>query len=248
MILCAVVINVLATATIYLQWSANDKKPDQRRTTTTTTATTYTDGRKAQAKLPPVSKPSLTGASSSSPSPAEERKAQRELELQRQKEWVAAVLPSKAEAGKRSTKSPAKSAPAAKRTESPAPAQSTTTTTTTAASSKASPGAGAAGGGSDAKFELGQTVSVAYRSVVGEPVRPGGEAKVTAVTKASKGKWVYNVAYYLGGREIGVEEKNLSTESSLTNTDSKKRSRTPLRGNGMVAEASSVPTPGKKKR
>ena len=243
MILCAVVINVLATATIYLQWSANDKKPDQRTTPPT---------RKAQAKLPPVSKPSVIGASSSSPSPAEERKAQRELELQRQKEWIAAVLPSKAETGKRSTKSPAKSAPAAKRAESPAPAQSTTTTTTTtttAASSKASPGAGAAvGGGSDAKFELGQTVTVAYRSVVGEPVRPGGEAKVTAVTKASKGKWVYNVAYYLGGREIGVEEKHLSTESSLTNTDSKKRSRTPLRGNGMVAEASSVPTPGKKKR
>ena len=236
MVLCAVVINVLATATIYLQWSANDKKPNQIKAADTL-------GRKAQASLPPVSKPhtiqsAAVASESSSPTPAEHRKAQRDLELQRQKEWIAAVLPSKTESGKRS-KSPAKSSPAAKRTEPPAPAPAPVITT--AALSKASPE-------SDAKFELGQTVTVSYRSVVGEPVRPGGEAKITSVAKASKGKWVYNVAYYLGGREIGVDEKHLSTDSSLTNTDSKKRSRTPLRGNGMVAEASSVTTPGKKKR
>lgn len=76
-------------------------------------------------------------------------------------------------------------------------------------------------------YEPGAIVTVAYRSEVGEPIKPGGEAKVTSTTWDQDEKsWLYNVSYYLGGREMNVAEEFLSAESSLT-SGGVKRARTP---------------------
>ena len=170
----------------------------------------------------PKASPSTAAASSVSPAArqtAADKKRFLEEERRKAREYMAMVLPPlKTSAGVASpAKSPVKQGPKPKanRAASPAPA----------ASSHAS--ASAQSRSTTPFFDVGATVTVAYRSEKGQAVRPGGEAKVTSASWNEDQGFIYNITYYQGGREMGVPEEFLSGESTLTGAGAGKRSRTP---------------------
>ena len=151
------------------------------------------------------------------PQPTEKSPRELQEEIRRkEREWVAAVLPKKAPA--------------------PSPRATKTAKSTREDLVEATP-----------KFAVGDNVTVAFRSEKGEPIKPGGEARVTKVELGwfaedwlpeDKKTFRYNVSYVLGGREMGVAEKFISAETSLTL--STKRVRTPTKPD--------LVTPGKKSK
>lgn len=169
-----------------------------------------------------------TRGSSPSSSPSK-RQSQSQLETERQKarEWTAAVLPP--------PNSPTKSQqnPKARTSQSPARRQAAAARSTSPTRNLSNP-----------LYEVGQTVLASYRSLPGEPVRPGGEGRITAITKSNVG-WTYGIAYYQGGRELSVLERYISTETSLTDAGGGLKKR----GNksNMVVEAQGLRTPTKSK-
>ena len=164
------------------------------------------------------------------PQPTEKSPRELQEEIRRkEREWVAAVLPKKAPAP-----SPTKAAKAAKK--SKVQEQPPLLSNSPAPFLRATP-----------KFAVGDNVTVAFRSEKGEPIKPGGEARVTKVELGwfaedwlpeDKKTFRYNVSYVLGGREMGVAEKFISAETSLTL--STKRVRTPTKPD--------LVTPGKKSK
>lgn len=166
-------------------------------------------------------------SSSPSPSPSKtQSQAQLDAERQRVREWTAAVLPPQNSPSKSQQK------PKARTSQSPArrPAAAARSTSPTHTHGPL--------------YEVGQTVLAAYRSLPGEPVRPGGEGRITAVTKSNIG-WTYGIAYYQGGRELSVLEKFISSETSLTDTGGGLKKR--VNKSNMVVEAQGLKTPTKSK-
>jgi hypothetical protein len=171
------------------------------------------------------------------PFPQPTEKSPRELQEEtrrKEREWVAAVLPKKAPAPSPKATKAAKAAKATK--ESKVQEQPPPLSNSPAPFLRATP-----------KFAVGDNVTVAFRSEKGEPIKPGGEARVTKVELGwfvedwlpeDKKTFRYNVSYVLGGREMGVAEKFISAETSLTL--STKRVRTPTKPD--------IATPGKKSK
>ena len=180
------------------------------------------------------------------PFPQPTEKSPRELQEEtrrKEREWVAAVLPKKAPAPSPKATKAAKATKESKVQEQPPPPReqvnewASWTSNSPAPFFRATP-----------KFAVGDNVTVAFRSEKGEPIKPGGEARVTKVELGwfvedwlpeDKKTFRYNVSYVLGGREMGVAEKFISAETSLTL--STKRVRTPTKPDIAT-------TPGKKSK
>ena len=221
-----VTVNCLVMGYVYMVWQDT---PAPKRV-----AAAGAGSKKAAAASSSGSEPQATAA--------EVRKQQLEEERQRAREWAAAALPKPKtqQAGSASPKRGGSRGRPSAASASPPPSPKR-------AASSPSPGpALSRGSQKSAAYEVGTIVSVGYRSVPGEPIRPGGEGRVTGVTpsSASPKGFLYNVAYFQGGRELNVAEKFLSTDTTLTTAGPGKRSRTPSK---MVSESRGLATPGKKK-
>jgi len=158
----------------------------------------------------------------------------KEEQRRKEREWTAEVLPKKTTGPSPKATKNTKATKETKETKKqevqtpPAPKSPVPSSTATPK-----------GGSAVAKFAVGDTVTVAYRSEKGEPVKPGGEARVTLVSTGEDKTIRYNVSYVLGGREMGVAEKFISSETSLL-LSTKKRVRTPSKPE--------LATPGKKSK